>query len=114
MKSFVISFKLTPSMEKAASDAVDGASTDFYEDMMLDDEAETKLMGSIPDSLANVPSDCYPSVVTYRKFLTILDGSVLELFFDSSRFGTRFDSKAIRLNFDGFRWFTLTVIASTS
>lgn len=60
---------------------------DDYEEMMLDDEAEAKLMGCIPDKFSNVPNDCYPLVITYGKFLTMLDGSVAESFFSRNLAG---------------------------
>ncbi|KAG0608710.1 hypothetical protein M758_8G126400 [Ceratodon purpureus] len=66
--------------------ATDGAAaerdeSDVFEEMMLDDEAEAKLMGAIPDNFMEIPSDCYPLVITFRKLLTMLDGSISRSYF---------------------------------
>ncbi|EFJ34295.1 hypothetical protein SELMODRAFT_438696 [Selaginella moellendorffii] len=51
---------------------------DMYEreGLMLDEEAEEKLFSDIPDSFVDISPQALPLVITYRKFLTMLDGSV--------------------------------------
>ena len=70
-------------MQQAAGGAAnaDTNSDDFSEELMLDDEAEAKLMGAIPDNFMHIPRDCYPLVITFRKLLTMLDGSISRSFF---------------------------------
>lgn len=45
----------------------------------MDDAAEFK---DIPDSFYDIPADCYPLVLTYQKFLMMLDGTLENSYFE--------------------------------
>ncbi|KAI3849020.1 hypothetical protein MKX03_011463 [Papaver bracteatum] len=51
-------------------------STDMHD---VDDTTE---FSSIPDSFMDLPLDCYPLVITFQKFLLMLDGSMENSYFD--------------------------------
>ncbi|XP_026393453.1 uncharacterized protein LOC113288585 [Papaver somniferum] len=56
--------------------SVDNKSSGMHD---IDDTAE---LSSIPDSFIDLPLDCYPLVITFQKFLLMLDGSLENSYFD--------------------------------
>ncbi|CAM6125858.1 unnamed protein product [Calypogeia fissa] len=74
-----------------AEDSTTTTDNDEDEDVMLDEEEEMKLMGGIPDTLVNISPSSFPLVITFRKFLAMVDGSVSCPFFeqeDSQLYGS--------------------------
>ncbi|RZC50524.1 hypothetical protein C5167_018951 [Papaver somniferum] len=51
---------------------------------MFDMDDTTEFRG-IPDSFSDIQPDCYPLVITFRKFLMMLDGSMENSYFDRFR-----------------------------
>ncbi|GJV83445.1 UvrD-like helicase, ATP-binding domain, P-loop containing nucleoside triphosphate hydrolase [Tanacetum coccineum] len=52
-------------------------------DVNLDDtDVITSELNDIPDTLANIPIQSYPLVITFQKFLMMLDGTLGNLFFN--------------------------------
>ena len=87
-------------MQQVAGGAAnaDTNSDDISEEIMLDDEAEAKLMGAIPDNFMHIPRDCYPLVITFRKLLTMLDGSISRSFFSLNVEDQLEDALIMRVN----------------
>ncbi|KAI3888827.1 hypothetical protein MKW92_003170 [Papaver armeniacum] len=56
--------------------SVENKSMDMHD---IDDASE---FSSIPDSFMDLPLDCYPLVITFQKFLLMLDGSMENSYFD--------------------------------
>ncbi|RZC51571.1 hypothetical protein C5167_019991 [Papaver somniferum] len=56
--------------------SVEDKSTDMHD---IDDMTE---FSSIPNSFMNLPLDCYPLVITFQKFLLMLDGSLENSYYD--------------------------------
>ncbi|MCL7031823.1 hypothetical protein MKW94_010131 [Papaver nudicaule] len=56
--------------------SIENKSTDMHD---VDDTSE---FSSIPDSFMSLPLDCYPLVITFQKFLLMLDGSMENSYFD--------------------------------
>ncbi|KAI3854721.1 hypothetical protein MKW92_008051 [Papaver armeniacum] len=48
----------------------------------MHDIDDTTAFSSIPDSFIDLPLDCYPLVITFQKFLLMLDGSMEDSYFD--------------------------------
>ncbi|XP_026433956.1 uncharacterized protein LOC113331459 [Papaver somniferum] len=48
----------------------------------MHDIDDTIAFSSIPDSFIDLPLDCYPLVITFQKFLLMLDGSMEDSYFD--------------------------------
>ncbi|KAI3903276.1 hypothetical protein MKW98_031930 [Papaver atlanticum] len=48
----------------------------------MHDIDDTSELSSIPDSFIDLPLDCYPLVITFQKFLLMLDGSLENSYFD--------------------------------
>lgn len=89
-------------MQQAAGGVAnaDNNSDDVFEEIMLDDEAEAKLMGAIPDNFMHIPRNCYPLVITFRKLLTMLDGSISRSFFSLNVEDQQEDAVIMRVNND--------------
>lgn len=51
------------------------------QDVMLDETEEARLLGDIPDDMTQLEPGMFPLVITFRKFLTMLDGSLARPFF---------------------------------
>ena len=59
---------------KAAAASGDPSSGSALDDLLLlDEEEEAKLLGNLPDRLADVGANHCPLVITYRRFLLMLD-----------------------------------------
>ncbi|KAI3900086.1 hypothetical protein MKW98_000986, partial [Papaver atlanticum] len=69
----------------------------------MHDIDDTIAFSSIPDSFIDLPLDCYPLVITFQKFLLMLDGSMEDSYFD--RFNDVRESKEVNYDrFNSFYW----------
>jgi hypothetical protein len=57
------------------------ANTVTLDDVMLDETEEARLLGDIPDDMNKLEGAMFPLVITFKKFLTMLDGSLAKPFF---------------------------------
>ncbi|GAQ79821.1 tRNA-splicing endonuclease positive effector [Klebsormidium nitens] len=51
------------------------------QDVMLDETEEARLLGDIPDDMTQLEPGMFPLVITFRKFVTMLDGGIARPFF---------------------------------